>query len=77
MCWGPTGALEGQWRHVFCVSPIVREHHGTPLETVLYIPPRGQEPELWNLVHIWAAGGGWVSCRLLTLAAVSFLSLVS
>lgn len=35
--------------HVF---PIVREHHGVLLVIALYLPPRGQEPGLWNLAHI-------------------------
>lgn len=57
LCWGPIGALEGGGRHVLGVSSIVRKHRGTPLDISLYIPPRSQEPELWNLAHIRAAGG--------------------
>ena len=60
------------------VSSIVRKHRGTPLDISLYIPPRSQEPELWNLAHIRAAGGwgGGIFCHLLALV-MPFLSLVS
>lgn len=74
-------ALEREWGHATCVSPMVREHHGILLGVAPYLASKGQEPALWSLVHIRAACGVCLrmrkSCCLLAFVAVSFVNLVS